>query len=89
MVLNLFCFLSPVQRGLSDTYSAPISIMFETTDTNWCAGAYTHEKFPNFHVGVLQTPKKLPYEAVFWVGCLLSEYNSNGTISGNRNHFGC
>ena len=30
-------FLSPIQRGFSDTYSALISTMFETTDVNLCA----------------------------------------------------
>jgi len=53
-------FLSPIQRGLSDTYSALISTMFETTEVNRCAGTYTREKFPNFFVGVLQAPKTAP-----------------------------
>jgi len=30
------------------------------------------------------SPKKLPPETVFWVGCLLSAYGTNGTISGNK-----
>jgi len=53
-------FLSPIQHGLSYTYSALISTMFETTEVNRCAGTYTHEKFPNFFVGVLQAPKTAP-----------------------------
>jgi len=60
--------------------------MFETTDVNQCPGAYTCEKFLNFCIGVLQAPKKLAPEAVFWVGCLLPAYSSNGTILGDRNH---
>ena len=31
--------------------------MFETTDVNRCARAYTCEKFPNFCAAVLQAPK--------------------------------
>jgi len=53
-------FLSPIQHGLSDTYSALISTMFETTEVNRCAGIYTREKFPNFFVGVLHAPKTAP-----------------------------
>jgi len=51
------------------------------------AGVYTRVKFPNFCVGVLRAPKKLPTGTVFWAGSLLSAYSSNGTISGDRNHF--
>ena len=84
---NVFCFLlSPIQRGLSDTYHALTATTFDTTDMDWGAGAYTYEKFPNFCVGVLQD-KKMPPEAVFWVECLLLAYSSNGTILSDRNHF--
>ena len=57
---SVLFFLLPVQRGLRDTYSAPISTVFETTDVNRCAGPYTREKFPNFCIGVLQAPKNCP-----------------------------
>ena len=56
--------------------------MFEPADVHWRAGAYTREKFPNFCVGVLQAPKKLPQEAVFWVGCLLPGYSSKSILGG-------
>jgi len=76
------CFVfASIQRGLADTYLAPISTMFETTDVNRCAGAYISEKFLNFCVGVLQI-QKLPRKRYFgWV----PEYSSNGTISGDKN----
>ena len=37
-----------IQRGLSATYCARISTVFETTDENECAGGKWREKFPNF-----------------------------------------
>jgi len=87
------CFFpSPLQCRLLDTYRAYpalISTISERTDKNWCPRAYVCEKFLNFCKGVLQAPKKLTMEAVFWVGCLLSAYSSNGTILHDRNHFGC
>ena len=55
---NVFCFfLSPIQRGLSDTYLASISTTFEITGVNRCAEAYTHENFLNFCEGILQAQK--------------------------------
>jgi len=46
------CFLLSMQRGLSATYPAPISTVFETTDVNCFPYAYiTGEKFPNFCAG--------------------------------------
>jgi len=33
------------------TYHAPISIIFAIKDVNWCAHAYTGEKFLNFCTG--------------------------------------
>jgi len=68
-------------------HAAMIWTMFETADINQCAGAYTCEKFMNFCKGVLQAPKKLPREAVFWAGCLLPAHSSDSTISGDTNHF--
>jgi len=65
--MGLNFFLSQIQCGLLDAYPAPILTMFETTDVSWCPGVYTHEKFPNFCVGVCKT-QKLPPEAVFWWG---------------------
>ena len=47
-----FCFLSPMQSGLSATYPAPISAIFEIKDANRCPHAYTDEKFTNFCAGV-------------------------------------
>ena len=41
-------FLLSIQRGLSVTYPAPISTIFETTDVNRFPHACTGEKFPNF-----------------------------------------
>ena len=55
----MFCFLSPIQRGLSTTYPAPILTIFETKDTNRCAHAYTVDKFQIFCAEVLQVPKQL------------------------------
>jgi len=46
-----FIFLLSRQRGLSATYPAPISTIFETTDVNRFAHVYTGEKFPNFCAG--------------------------------------
>jgi len=46
-----FVFLSSMQRGLSATYPAPISTVFETTDVNRFPHAYTGEKFFNFCTG--------------------------------------
>jgi len=41
---NVFRFsVNKAQSGISDTYPALISTIFETADMNWCAGAYTHE----------------------------------------------
>ena len=44
----LFFFLLSMQRGLSATYPAPISTIFETTDVNRFPHAHTGEKFSNF-----------------------------------------
>jgi len=52
--------LLPIKRGLSDTYPALISTMFEITDGTRCTGAYTRKNFSNFYVGVLQAPKNCP-----------------------------
>jgi len=45
-------------------------------------------EIPEFLRRGFASPKKLPTGTVFWVGSLLSAYSSNGTISGDRNHFG-
>jgi len=58
--------------------------MFETADGNGYSGAYIHEKF--LHRG-FASPKRLPPDAVFLLGCLLPAYSSNGTIVGDRKHF--
>jgi len=84
--MGLNFFLSQIQCGLLDAYPAPILTMFETTDVSWCPGVYTHEKFPNFCVGVLQDPKTAPGSSIL-VGCWLPAYSSNGKILGDRNYF--
>jgi len=65
--------------------------MFETTGMNVSAGAYTRDKFLNFRVGV-RKPKKLPTEAVFWVGACYqrtaqtAQFRVTGIISGASRH---
>jgi len=49
------------QRGLSATYSAPISTIFETKDVDRRAHAYTGENFPISSQGGLQAPKQLKW----------------------------
>jgi len=66
----LFFFLSLIQRGLSNAYPTPILTMFERTDVNQCATAYTREKFPKFYVGVLQAPENCLHKRYFgWGAC--------------------
>jgi len=63
-------FLSPIPCGLLDTYSAPISTVFETADMNRCAGVCILEKFWNFCIGGLQAPKNCPQKRYFrWSAC--------------------
>jgi len=50
-VLKRVLFLLSRQHGLSATYPAPISTIFETTDVNRFAHAYTRENFSNFCTG--------------------------------------
>ena len=52
----LFLLLSR-QRGLSATYPAPVSTIFEIADVNRFAHVYTGEKFPNFCTGGFPRPK--------------------------------
>jgi len=47
-----------MQRGLSATYPARISTIFEMTDVNRCSGGDRREKFPNFFTGRLQAQKR-------------------------------
>jgi len=49
-----------MQCGLSATYPAPISTIFETTEVNRLRHAYTGEKFANFCAGVFQVRIKHP-----------------------------
>ena len=79
-------FLSPIQRDLSATYHAPISTTFEIKDANRCPHACAGEKFPNFCAGVFRVPKQLKMDT--FEGVLVSGYSSNGTLSGDGNHFG-
>jgi len=60
--------LSPIQRGLSATYPAPISTIFETKEVNRCPHAYSGEKFQNFCAGGFQVSKQLKW--VLSRGCL-------------------
>jgi len=57
-------FVSTIQRSLADTYPAPISTTFETTDMNCSSGAYIHEKFLIFCRGVLKAPKICPRSSI-------------------------
>ena len=72
-------FPSPMQRGLSATYPAPISTIFETKDVNRCPHAYTSEKFPNFCAGGgFQAPKQLKkgnFEGVLVMRVQLKRHN--------------
>jgi len=54
---NMFCFFLSMQCGLSVTYPATISTIFETTDMNRFLHAYTGEKFSNFCAGGFSGPK--------------------------------
>jgi len=54
---NLYYFWLSRQRGLSATYRAPISTIFETTDVNRIAHAYTGANVPISAQGISQVPK--------------------------------
>jgi len=43
-----FVFLSPIQRGLSATYPAPILTTFEIKEVCQCPHAYAGKNFLNF-----------------------------------------
>jgi len=55
-----FVFLLSMQHGLSATYHAPISTIFETTDVNRFPHAYTSEKFSTFCAGGFPGHKNSP-----------------------------
>jgi len=64
---NVFYFLLSRQRGLSATYLAPISTIFEIADVNRFAHAYTGEKFSNFCTGNFPGPQNSPkYGTLGW-----------------------
>jgi len=65
---NVFCFLLSSQRGLSATYPAPISTIFETIDVNHFPHAYAVEKNPISAQGVFQVPKTAQNTALYRVG---------------------
>ena len=74
-----------MQLGLSATYSARISTIFETTDVNWCPGGDILTKNQISVQGALQTPKRH-----FWclvVGSLCLAYSSNAATSGDGSYF--
>jgi len=53
-----FAFLLSMQRGLSATYPAPISTIFEVTDVNRFEHAYTGQKtFQLLRRGFSRSPK--------------------------------
>jgi len=52
-----FAFLLSMQRGLSATYPAPISTIFEVTDVNRFPHTYISEKFSNFCAWGFQVSK--------------------------------
>jgi len=67
-----------MQRGLSATYPAPNSTIFETKDVKRFPQAFAGKKFQISAQGVFQvtkTAKNVYYRA------------SNGTIFGDGNHF--
>jgi len=64
-----FVFLLSRQRGLSATYPAPISIIFEITDVNRFPHAYTGEKNSNFRAGVFQVANSSKYRTLGWGLC--------------------
>jgi len=75
-----------MQRGLSATYPAPISTIFNTKDV--CPHAYTDEKFPNFCGGFPgpKTAKMGNFDGVLVRGVQLKRHNfgfrAMGIISG-------
>jgi len=88
-----FCFLSPIQCGLSATYlPAPISTIFETKDVNRCPRAYTGEKFRNFCGGVFHVPKNSWngycqwWGVCAWGAAQTAQFLTMGIISGASRH---
>ena len=83
----LFCFLTPMQSGLSATYPAPILTIFEIKDVSQCVHAYTSVK--NFQISVqgFQAPriaKMGNFEGVFVTEVQLKQHNFNFSSDGNR-----
>ena len=72
-----------MQLGLSATYSARISTIFETTDVNWCPGGVY--KKSNFCTGSFADPQT-PF-LVSLVGSLCLAYSSNAATSGDGSYF--
>ena len=70
-------FLFSMQCGLSATYPAPISTIFEIKDVNRFPHAYTGEKFLNFCAGVFHIPKTAKWVkgGVFLRGSQLKRHN--------------
>ena len=73
-------FLSPIQRGLSATYAAPILTAFEIEDVNRCPHAYTGEKFSSSCTGSFtcpQTAENEYFRGVFMIrlGLQLKRHN--------------
>jgi len=71
-------FLSPIQRGLSATYPAPILTAYETNDVNWCPHAYTGKKIRISAQGILQVQKQLKmgtFEGLFVIRLQFKRHN--------------
>jgi len=82
-----FVFFSCNQHCLLATFPALISTIFETKGMSQCLHEYTDEKF-EFCTRGFQGPKISLKWVISRGVCLWSEYSSNGTISGDGNHFG-
>jgi len=79
-------FFVIIIRGISATYPAPISTIFETAYVNRFSHAYTGEKFSNFCAGVFPRLKTADFGTVD-SEVLVIELEFTGTISGDENHF--
>jgi len=79
-------FLLSMHRGLSATYPAPLSTVFEIKDVNRFLHVYTSENFPYFSTGGFPHPEK---QLKIWYSrarSLCAQCSSNSTILGDGNH---
>jgi len=79
-------FLSPIQRGLSATYPAPILSIFLNKRRELVSACINHLKLPNFHTGFYRSQKQLKmgtFEGVCdWGTAQTAQFRAMGIISG-------